>query len=372
MPFVIKFGESVTESFETMENINYLIIISINFGENFPISELIRHFGQQSQTFVTIEARFNDTVLTSDPIEITSSSVDLKTELCFQVDRKQLHSFRIERKPIKLQSFLTDSSSADRHYIGYVVLDLRNAKNYSTNPKYEWMTLLNPKYKGLSSKRPQISIALMIHKLEDNQTDDNSTEPTDKSLTNDLESRESISSQMSDSSIVERIEEDVLASNRFARETNVDNDIKVRFKNGFHYIWDSKRHSESDCKLKYVISVTIAFADHLKKLFLNSDQILRAKPFHFRYSILGTTVKTKPFSNIDACDFQIERTAFNLLTTDENTLCVYFDLHQTIEIQFCDNSDIMFGLVAISLTKFADSSQSTFKPIEGTFMVSDV
>ena len=357
-----------------MENINYLIIISINFGENFPLDEIIHHFGQQSKTYAVIEARFNDTVLTSDAIEMSSPSVDLKTELCFQVDRKQLHSFRIERKPIKLQSFLIDSNSMDRHFVGYVVLDLRNAKTFSNTPKYEWKTLLNPKYKGSSSRRPQMSIALMINKLDDNQNDENIGERGDRPMISDNESHDSISSQRSDSSVsglanAAEVETDTNDRNPIRDESDIENDINVRFKDGFHQIWDAKRFSESDCKLKFVFSVTVAFADNLNKLFVSSEQIQNSKPFHFRYSFLGTTVKTKQFSDINSCDFEIERTAFNILTTDRNTLSVYFDLHQTIEIQFCDNSDILFGFVAISLSKFTDNKQMVFRPIEGSFMV---
>ncbi|CAG2109420.1 unnamed protein product, partial [Medioppia subpectinata] len=336
------------------------------YEELFP--EMKCQFGQQLPTYVIIEARFNDTVLTSDAILITTSDPELKTELCFQVDRRQLHLFRIQRKPIKLQAFVVNSDSMDRQLIGYAVIDLRNAKNYSFQPKYEWKTLLNPKYKGSSSRRPQISIALLINRLDDNQLEDNINQEIDRQLIGDNESIESISSKKSSSS-ASGFEHNLGFDSEFNNESDVENDIKIRFKDGFHHIWDEKHFSESDCNLNYNFSVTIAFGENLSKLLVNSQQTQTLKPFHFRYSFLGTTVKTKPFHDINSCDSEIERMAFNILTTDRNTLSVYFQLHQTIEIQFCDHFDMLLGFVAISLSQFTIQTKSSFKPIEGSFML---
>jgi hypothetical protein len=362
----------INNKLKVMENSNYLIIISINCGENFPINDNILSFGEEYEAYVVLEARFNEEVLRSDKIAISSTDPQLSTELCFQVDRKLLHLCRIERKPIKLQSFLhfnTNSHSDERLFIGYTVIDLRNAQNYSINPKYEWKTLLNPKYKGTSHRRPQISIALLINKLTENDLIDNNIDNEDKQLThsNDNEEQQKRNISPFDGNLGTNTKG--LDRNCVTDDSHVENDINVRLKNSYYHIWDAKHSSESDCSLKYMVSITVAFAENMRKLFVSSQQIENAKPFHFRYTFLGTTVKTEPFFDIDSCNFQIERTTFKIVTTDRNTLNIYFELHPTIEIQFCDHFDTLYGFVAISLAQFANKTESTYRPIEGSFMV---
>lgn len=128
-----------------MENSNYLIKICVNEGENFPLPHEKLIVGE-NVACVVLEARFNEQVLRSDAIPIFDSHPKLHTELIWQMDRKSLHLFRIERKPIKLQCFIEWQRFQERQLVGYTVFDLRNTQD-GDRTKFEWKTLLNPKYR---------------------------------------------------------------------------------------------------------------------------------------------------------------------------------------------------------------------------------
>lgn len=365
-----------------MENCNYLIIIAIKQGENFPLIETC----ENGSGNLVIEARFNNQVLTSDPIAFNEPSPQLRTELAWQIDRKSLHLFRIERRPIKLQVFIDSDNYFDRQLIGYVVLDLRNAQD-TLEPKFEWKTLLNPKYKGSAHQRPQISIALVLTKNTDDDCDEHEvdlkdqidgSEVIDGSDEYDIRLKKSKSIKFAQMNGLEMNGNlSVLGLSKSSSKESfasqfLEHDLNVRLRHGYYHVWDSRHSKESDCHIRYLVSIVIAFCLNIEKLFTDDDQIKSGTPFHFQYSFMGKLLKTEPFDLVNSCDFPMERHTFKIATTDVKMLKAYFELHPCIEIQLCDKHDNLHGFVSIALINFFSKSghdNVIFKPIQGSFMV---
>ncbi|CAG8740081.1 644_t:CDS:2 [Gigaspora margarita] len=93
--------------------------------------------------------------LSTDTVEQTSFPI-WNTELAWEVDHKTLLLLRSQWAHLKLQCFSVNSSDRSE-LIGYTMLDLRTT---SERPgKEKWISLLNPRVKGL---RPEIKIGFCI------------------------------------------------------------------------------------------------------------------------------------------------------------------------------------------------------------------
>ena len=118
--------------------------------------------GRSDKSCICLEARCNKEILTSDRIALKQTNPEISTELCWELDRKCLHMFRIERQPIKLQCFALESDNVEKNFLGYIVLDMKGAQE-GEEPKFEWKPLLSSKYKGPSSERPpELCLALRL------------------------------------------------------------------------------------------------------------------------------------------------------------------------------------------------------------------
>jgi len=179
-----------------MDSPKYLIIISLIDGQNFTVPD---GAPERVEATVFAEARFgNESILRSDPIRLTNSNPEFVTELAWQLDKKNLHQLRVERKSIKLQVFMQtrerrksshnqqqpnnnhrasnglETIGADREthkveLIGYTILNLRSAQPRE-HTKLRWYPLLNPKFRKSTYNRPEIQLAVTISRLDDDDT----------------------------------------------------------------------------------------------------------------------------------------------------------------------------------------------------------
>ncbi|KPM02793.1 DUF3668 domain-containing protein [Sarcoptes scabiei] len=357
---------------------NCEILISISLGDNFPLRD--EFHSKDCKTHAILEAKFNDELLTSDPIEIQSPNPELATELGFRVNKKDFHQFRTEHKSIKLQCFVSYSTLIERHFIGYLVLHLRDAQDYTINPKYKWHILLNQKYKGSSNKRPQLYLALMVNKLNDQQNP----------LTNETDSLETSTSENIFTRSIKKEEKNLL--NESIMSLSSYSNLQIEITNKHIYIWDKNFCDKNDCIQEFVINIQIDQPKYLINL-LNEEDLLRYKnleqaenhasshhhsnqqqnrshsnQYYFRYNIFGKEIKTKSFNDLRDCsDFVIHKHSVSLKTIDKNMLQEYFETYPTIEIQFCSlchNESI--GFVTINLLKLFHQNNSF---IYGNFVV---
>lgn len=338
---------------------NYEILISISLGDNFPLHD--EFLSKECKTTAILEAKFNDEILQSDPIELTTSNPELATELGFRLHKKDFQQFRTERKSIKLQCFVDYSTLPDRHFIGYVVLHLRDAQDYTNEPRYKWNVLLNPKYKGSATKRPQLYLALMVNKFTDTDNDsdnlDNSNQMTESHFTRPLKKDpKSMTSSYIDS---------------MTNSMDFDSNIKVKFQDRFFYVWDENSSAQSDCTQTFVINVIIDQPNNLHNLLGETDSSWDSRStFYFKFTLLGQHTKTSAFSDLESCgDFVKHKSKFVIKTVDKATLQRYFDSYPTIEIQFLSLyiTEKLIGFVTLNILRLFNKANSC---LDGEYMVS--
>lgn len=329
-----------------MDSQKYLVVVTVHEGRNFELPDGYALESNQVDKYVSyLEARFNGEILVSDPSTFDPSlNPQFNTELAWELDRKSLHLFRIERAPIKLQCFVENTSTRQKKLVGYSIIDLRSVQD-TDEPKFEWKLLLNSKYIGPAQKRPELLYALQLQKVDS----DMGNREESLSFQSDLKGDE-CQGCLPLSSL------DVY---------NFDKDLRVKLADGFHKIWDSNVKSEEDCKQLFNVAIIIASASNLQKLIRyptkgNSQQ----QSFSFRFSLFGSAFNTKTFTNLIEPDIPPEKITFKVATTDLQTLAIYFELNPTLEVQLCDTNRMVIGFITLSLNGLIDESN-----ISGEFKV---
>src|SRR5690606_28676067 len=127
---------------------------------------------------------------------------------------------------------------------------------------YSWHVLLNPKYKGSSTKRPQLYLALMVNKLNDDLMSDSDhiessmTSSTDNQFTRPLK-------RIPKAPFDDALPRTSLSSTHYEFDTN----LKVKYQNKFFYIWDTNVCVQNDCHQMLFIHVNIQRPRNLLSLF---------------------------------------------------------------------------------------------------------
>ncbi|RWS16428.1 DUF3668 domain-containing protein-like protein [Dinothrombium tinctorium] len=313
----------------------HLIVVSVVEGRNIiPLST-------SGPQYAFIEARFNGEILSSDPVPLHNTCPQFLTELCWELDRKCLHLFRIERKPIKLMCYLLSSDSLQKHFIGYIVLDIRLAQEVSKQ-KFEWRPLLNNKYRGPSHQRPELYLSIQLVKSDENKEECLTIPNVDQVVGTSLQEISESHSKKNQSD-----------------DQYLENDIKVKLLNGRYHIWDSKKDNGYDLRVNFKISVTILVKFPAKL----EEQLM----FHFNVNLFGASIMTESFTDLRSCEIPIERISFKVTTKNASTLGTYFELNPTLEIQLCDNKNELLGFVTILLNRLYNSKEGKFQPIESQF-----
>ena len=296
-----------------------------------------------SSQVLLLEGRFNDQVLVSDPIPLKSPCPKMMNELAWEITRKELHDFRIERKPVKLQLFAADSFG-NKQLVGYHVFDIRSAQE-ADNVSHQWKPLLNPKFRGVSTQRPEIYCTLKILKSEE--------DPTENHVSSDESSlRQGSYSENGDS--------------RNGHSKDLDDDLQVKETKGMFKLWDSRSHEESDCNQQFMFSVIIAAAKDILHLIPESEFELAAdQDFYFQYNFLGTTIKTASFLDLRSCQFPIEKVTFRLCVPSPDILKSYFALNPSLELilKRCSSvnskHDEIIGTTTVYLENMVKSEDNT-------------
>lgn len=286
-----------------------MVVVVILEGRNFDLNSQIKSPTEETACLssthsILFEARFLDDVLESDPIPFKSPCPSVFAELAWEVSRKSLHDFRIERKPIKLQAFALGCSGC-KHLIGYSVFDIRSAQE-SPQPKYEWKPLLNPQYKGISTDRPEVLCALRLLRSED--------DPLMKHVSGGVVTSNG----------------NGLSSSR--GDLRLDSDLRMKEVEGMIRLWECKKNREDDCSQLYELSFIVASARHLDKL--RPRRIPDVEDYFFSYSVLGTAIQTKTFQDLISCEFPIEKISFKLAVPSIEVIESYLSMNPSMEIQF--------------------------------------
>lgn len=311
----------------------FLLVVCVKEAKNIPIDVT------NSSSTLILEARFHDEILASDPINLPltpgggDQHIDISAELAWILSRKSLHESKIKRVPIKLQVFLYNSKYQEKKFIGYHIFDVRCVQE-TVEPKFEWKPLLNSKYKGSSTRRPEINCALQVTRDDINlnqYTSLNHLEPCSKLIA----------------------------------------DLQVKETGDTFKIWDANKFNEDQCNEKYLLSVIIATVSNNLDQFctkVNCKEGANA-PYSFQYTLFGKAFYTKHFY-FDQPNFPVERISFKIASTGLEDLKTYFDLNPMMEIQLCNsNNQSSIPLAFTSLFLKSLFTDVKFTPIIGEFLL---
>lgn len=343
-----------------MDSPKYLIIITLLDGQNFTVPDGAH---DRIDASVYAEARFgNESTLKSDPIRLTSSNPEFVTELAWQIDKRSLHQLRVERRSIKFQVFMQTcekkkqpnhqvengnvSAQSDATHkvelIGYTIIDIRSAQE-GDQPKFQWLPLLNPKFRKSSYNRPEVQLALSLSRIDPvkDASLDSSPQPDD-----DL-----------DSSQESRLYKTCL--NQTAKpdsEEILENDIVIKHIDGKIYIYDARNSEE--CSQQYKLTVKVPFNSDLDTLTDKEDD------YYFSVDLFGTIMKTPYFDELTSVETR--EITFDLCTSNQEVLATYFELHSNLEIKFHESSGEALGSATIQLDQLCSLDRKR-RSIEGIF-----
>lgn len=380
----------------TMEGPKYLIIITLIEGQNFNVPE---GAPEKIDACVYAEARFgNESILTSDPIKLSNSNPEFVTELAWQLDKRSLHQLRVERKAIKLQVFLQtrEKSKSNRQQdeqwtavgtqsietsatnkvelIGYTIIDIRSAQE-TDQPKFQWLPLLNPKFRKSSYNRPEIQLAVTLSRIDDT-TNGSESLPSTSSLqkpelkkklahTSDSHSESSngtheISSL--DNLLYKTCLDYTLDNEEVQKDEILENDITIRSRDGNFYIYDgcnSIKSTIDDCDEAYKITITIPFTSELETLVREQKD-----SFYFSVSLFGSSIRTNNFKELTSVE--TKEVEFVVFTTHPGILTTYFALNSYLVIKLHQSSGEPVGLASIKLDQLCNL-ETKRRSIEGIF-----
>ncbi|KAJ3318930.1 hypothetical protein HDV06_006919 [Boothiomyces sp. JEL0866] len=271
---------------------------------------------------VYIQCRFNNEILTTDPVQQTKSPI-FDTELAWDIEHKQLSFLRSQRATLKLQVYSINSHS-QRELLGYIILDLRAASGQSPYPE-KWYTLINTK--NTSPFKPQLKLSFAVSSAK----------------TAFILEPKSPNSKVSSPSIRPKVH---LTSE------------------GYYQVgpYDKDQHT-------YTLWITIAFAQHLLLIKPEPSQI----DFYFYYTLLGADIQTGRFQNLSDPNFPAERVSirFRAFPSDLSLLLVQIN---KLVIYLCQGS-VVLGVCEVSmqtLAKKVDQDDVVFEenvyPLVGTKM----
>lgn len=377
-----------------MDSPKYFIIITLVEGQNFAVPD-----GAPDKIEATVfaEARFgNESILRSDPIKLVNSNPEFVTELAWQLDKKSLHQLRVERRAIKLQVFMqtrdkkrfrqsesraghhgSDDTESNRiELIGYTIIDIRSAQERES-PKFQWLPLLNPKFRKPSYNRPEIQLALTLSRIEEgNCSKDDSELPADTTilisntvngLTDSQSSRyESAETNgldnLNDSNQLYRTCLDV-TSDHIERNEIIDNDIQIHSRGGRFYVYDAhdpEKFTIDDCNEAYRITISIPFNSDLESLSQGF-----AENYHFSAVLFGSQLRTETFEKLS--NVGTKEIVINIYTTYPSILATYFDLNPSFIIKlYQDNSGHVLGIATVQIDQLC-SIDARRRSIEGIF-----
>ncbi|XP_078696322.1 centrosomal protein of 120 kDa-like isoform X2 [Branchiostoma floridae x Branchiostoma belcheri] len=299
----------------------FLVVLGILEGRKFP---------KRSRHQIVVEAKFDGELLSTDPVDHTETP-DLNTELAWELNKKSLHQHRLQRTPIKLQCYAVDTLTSAKEAVGYVIIDIRQAKQDDPTPSPRWYSLLSSKY---SRYKPEIRASISIE-TDSVDKKDSSFRAKDAPPRDDIDPR-TLKAQLNE-------------------------------EEGYYQIGPADR-----CTQHFVLSVTVAFASNLPQLVPMSMPLpSRGSGFFFYYSLLGNDVTNESFHNLLNPDFPAERASVRVRSSVQ-VLRLFLAAQPGLQIHLCCG-DHSLGSTEVPLnTLLKSASDQMDKPasVEGSFVLS--
>uniref|UniRef100_A0A3B3QZE7 Centrosomal protein 120 n=1 Tax=Paramormyrops kingsleyae TaxID=1676925 RepID=A0A3B3QZE7_9TELE len=292
-----------------------LVVVSVLQGRQFPKS---------TRQVLVVQAKFDGEQLATDPVEHREQP-QFCTELAWELDRKTLHQHRLQRTPIKLQCFAVDTGTSAWEPLGYVVLDLRSARETTQAPK--WYPLLSTKYSKL---KPALLLSLAL---------ENDTKQTPEP---------------------ERFK----AKDAPPRQGGLEPVLKED--EGYHQIGAADGSGDH-----FVLSVTVAFATRLEQLVSSETKLSQeASHYFFYYTLLGNDITSEPFLDLLSPSFEPERASVRVRSSVP-LLRAYLEQQRSLQIHLCCGT-CSLGSAEVPLTGLLKSDVDLDRQpttIEGAFVL---
>ncbi|PIK47213.1 putative centrosomal protein [Apostichopus japonicus] len=289
-----------------MNTNHYLLVVLIVEGRRFP---------KKANQQLILESRFDGELLSTDPVAHVEAPV-FNSELAWEVSKKLLHQYKLQRTPIKLQCYVTDLQTKRKESAGYILLDLRTAdKQDGTSavlPLHKkWYHLLNSKY---SRMKPELLIGLSL------EVD---TGPKEESFQAKAAPARRGKVLTPDGSSESSLDPGVLAP--------VLNNAEGFFQIG---------PPDKCCEL-FILSVTVVFASNLTELVPTTIPLPhRESGFFFFYQLFGNDVTNEIFKDLINPSFACERASVHLRSNVE-VLRAFFEKEAKLEINLCCGDQIL-------------------------------
>nr|XP_023692459.1 centrosomal protein of 120 kDa [Paramormyrops kingsleyae] len=304
-----------------------LVVVSVLQGRQFPKS---------TRQVLVVQAKFDGEQLATDPVEHREQP-QFCTELAWELDRKTLHQHRLQRTPIKLQCFAVDTGTSAWEPLGYVVLDLRSARETTQANAPKWYPLLSTKYSKL---KPALLLSLAL------ENDTKQTPEPERFKAKDAPPRQGSPPRPGQ------------APGRLEPVLKEDE--------GYHQIGAADGSGDH-----FVLSVTVAFATRLEQLVSSETKLSQeASHYFFYYTLLGNDITSEPFLDLLSPSFEPERASVRVRSSVP-LLRAYLEQQRSLQIHLCCGT-CSLGSAEVPLTGLLKSDVDLDRQpttIEGAFVL---
>ncbi|KAK4473563.1 hypothetical protein MN116_002920 [Schistosoma mekongi] len=276
-----------------------LVVIALITGRNFPYRRTYH---------LICEAKFNNEVLSTDPVE-HNEEPQFEQELAWDLDKTSLKQHRLQRSALKVTVSAVDSQSPVREPIGFFMLDLRSC---STEKVYKWYRLLHSKYKN----NPAVFASIYL------DVDGQELVPNSKMKTG-------FAMSLSKADLIPRV----------YHSEDEDQQCSLPTSNITWYTIGPR------CLAKEHFILTFQFDEAFKLgSLIPTEQSLclgeQISGFHFTCELLGISIYSNQFSQLMQVKLTSEEKAFHIVSTVD-ILRIYFVHINPLVIKFCFGNHVL-------------------------------
>ncbi|CAF1224341.1 unnamed protein product, partial [Didymodactylos carnosus] len=279
-----------------------------------------RNFPSRNGYYITVEAKFDGEILTTDPVE-HATVPDVNQELAWELDKKTFQHHKLQRSVIKCNTWVNGPgiSNENKENIGYFIIDVRPVNN---SQKIRWYHLLQTKY---PKSKPEFRICVYVE--DDRQT---------KSSTSSSKiAKASISGTGASSSLSSKAKlQPVLLEDQ-----------------GYYLLGPESPQAEI-----FSLAITIRVAKNLIHLVPAQYNLSTTDGFFFYYTLFGNDITSETFYDLLNPKFYPERASVRIRTTQQ-ILRSYLESHEPLEFSFWSANDLL-GKAVIPLHRIVQSLQT--------------
>ncbi|CAF1509503.1 unnamed protein product, partial [Didymodactylos carnosus] len=280
-----------------------------------------RNFPSRSGFYITIEAKFDGEILTTDPVE-HSTVPDVNQELAWELDKKTLQHHKLQRNVIKCNTFATTNDVKEN--IGYFIIDVRSVNN---NQKIQSYHLLQTKY---PNSKPEFRICSYV--------EDDYQKTSSKSLSK-------IAQSPSKASPLGTTSSSSLLSKSKLQPVLVE-------EHGYYLLGPDIPQAEI-----FSLAITINFATNLIHLVPPQYNLSTTDGFFFYYNLFGNDITSETFYDLLNPKFYPERASVRIRTTQQ-ILRSYLESYHPVDFSFWSANDLL-GKTTIPLHRIVQPLQGT-------------